>query len=374
MPNFFAEKFALYVAFACLTIFLVAGCDSKPNVAKQVDAVSIPNELAPVDDQVNDELDELRELALSKKGDKAGLSAGLELFAKSRGEAKNEAMGFLLENFGEKLNYKAMVASFLKEIPSPGIENWLQQMIAASAGENQARATLAYARYVDQIPEYRSGFEKNPHLMAKLPATQQQYLKAERTARQREQLAAHLRQVIETAHQGTIDGVQFSTVAKKELFELENLSVGMVAPDIVGEDLDGIVFRLSDYRGKVVMLDFWGHWCPPCRSMYPQEQELVSQLASSPFVLIGVNSDGNLDEAREAVEDEGLVWRHFWNGERGTSGHIAEQWNIVAWPTVYLIDGDGVIRHKDILGEELDRAIEQLLAEQGHSIKLTLAN
>ena len=44
------------------------------------------------------------------------------------------------------------------------------------------------------------------------------------------------------------------------LFSLRNLQVGMVAPDIEGDDLDGVAFKLSDYRGKVVVLDFWGHW------------------------------------------------------------------------------------------------------------------
>ena len=48
--------------------------------------------------------------------------------------------------------------------------------------------------------------------------------------------------------------------AKGDLFEARNLAIGKVAPDIVGEDIDGVPFKLSDYRGKVVMLDFWGHW------------------------------------------------------------------------------------------------------------------
>jgi hypothetical protein len=50
------------------------------------------------------------------------------------------------------------------------------------------------------------------------------------------------------------------TVAESELFELRNLSIGKIAPDIEGEDIDGKPFKLSDYRGKVVVLDFWGHW------------------------------------------------------------------------------------------------------------------
>jgi hypothetical protein len=45
-----------------------------------------------------------------------------------------------------------------------------------------------------------------------------------------------------------------------ELFEMRNLSIGQVAPEIEGEDIDGVAFKLSDYRGKVVVLDFWGHW------------------------------------------------------------------------------------------------------------------
>ncbi len=48
--------------------------------------------------------------------------------------------------------------------------------------------------------------------------------------------------------------------AEREIFEIENLAVGKVAPDIEGEDLAGVSFKLSDYLGKVVMLDFWGDW------------------------------------------------------------------------------------------------------------------
>lgn len=349
----------------------IGGCNSNPEEsAQQTDKVA---ETTSGPEQATDELDELRQVALRNKGTRQGLDKALELFAASRGEQKNQAMGFLLENFYDQLNYKAMIVSFLKEIPSPSIENWFKQMIAAADGENRARATLAYARYVDQIPEFCDGFVKNPHLMQKLPAAQQRYLQAQRTDEQTAQLAQLLQRVIDEAPAGKIDGISYAQAAQKELFELQRLAVGMVAPDIVGEDLDGMEFRLSDYRGKVVMLDFWGHWCPPCRAMYPQERELVSRLASKPFVLLGVNSDRKLEVAQEAVRDEGLVWRHFWNGKGGTVGNIADQWNIIAWPTVYLIDGDGVIRYKDILGKDLDRAIEKLLAEQGHLVDLTMS-
>lgn len=54
--------------------------------------------------------------------------------------------------------------------------------------------------------------------------------------------------------------VNIGEMAKNSLFEIQNLGIGCTAPDIVGNDLDGTEFKLSDYRGKVVMLDFWGDW------------------------------------------------------------------------------------------------------------------
>jgi len=77
-----------------------------------------------------------------------------------------------------------------------------------------------------------------------------------------EQLAAELKALIE--EYGTLADPlgrgTFGELAGKDVFELEHLSLGCVAPDIAGEDLDGVAFKLSDYRGKVVLLDFWGHW------------------------------------------------------------------------------------------------------------------
>ena len=97
--------------------------------------------------------------------------------------------------------------------------------------------------------------------------------------------------------------------------------------------------------------------------MYPHERSLVKRLADAPFALIGVNSDGNLEEVRPALKEEQITWRSFWNGPKGTSGPISERWNVQSWPTIFVIDAEGAIRHKNVRGEELDRAIDSLLAE-----------
>ncbi len=97
--------------------------------------------------------------------------------------------------------------------------------------------------------------------------------------------------------------------------------------------------------------------------MYPHERSLVKRLSDKPFALIGVNSDTDKEELKKRMEKEKITWRSFWNGEKGTAGPISHSWNVHSWPTVYVLDQKGVIRFKDIRGDELDKAVDQLLAE-----------
>jgi hypothetical protein len=104
--------------------------------------------------------------------------------------------------------------------------------------------------------------------------------------------------------------------------------------------------------------------------MYPHERSLVKQLADKPFALIGVNSDPELDKIRETVKEQNLSWRSFWNGPQGTGGPISAQWNVSGWPTIYILDKDGVIRYKNVQGRAMDAAITKLLAEMGHQVQI----
>jgi hypothetical protein len=97
--------------------------------------------------------------------------------------------------------------------------------------------------------------------------------------------------------------------------------------------------------------------------MYPHERSLVKRLENEPFALIGVNSDADLEKLRPRLEEEQISWRSFWNGPEGTDGPISTAWNVRGWPTIYVLDAEGVIRFKNVRGEALDAAIDQLLAE-----------
>jgi thioredoxin family protein len=99
--------------------------------------------------------------------------------------------------------------------------------------------------------------------------------------------------------------------------------------------------------------------------MYPHERSLVEKHKDAPFVIIGVNSDQDREKLKPALEKEKITWRSFWNGDKGTSGPISKAWNIKGWPTLYVIDAQGIIRYKAVGAneEEIDAAIEKALAD-----------
>ena len=99
--------------------------------------------------------------------------------------------------------------------------------------------------------------------------------------------------------------------------------------------------------------------------MYPHERSLVKRLADEPFALIGVNSDADKTALRPRMIEEDITWRSFWNGPEGTRGPISTKWGVTGWPTIYILDQKGVIRFKGPRGEEMDKAVDQLLAEMG---------
>jgi AhpC/TSA family len=133
--------------------------------------------------------------------------------------------------------------------------------------------------------------------------------------------------------------------SEDELYALHNLIVGKVAPEIEDRDGDGKSFKLSDYRGKVVLLQFWTD-----PEMFHQEHELTNRLAGKPFAVLG---------AYNRAPDKNLVtWRYWLNGNE-----IGKRWNVMSMGDVFLLDAQGVIRYRNVEGPELDKAIDTLLTE-----------
>ena len=99
--------------------------------------------------------------------------------------------------------------------------------------------------------------------------------------------------------------------------------------------------------------------------MYPHERSLVKKLGGKPFALVGVNSDKDKAELKKAMAKENITWRSFFDGGK-IGGPIATRWAVQGWPTLYVIDHKGVIRHKHVgsPGDKvLDDEIEKLVKE-----------
>jgi thiol-disulfide isomerase/thioredoxin len=111
-------------------------------------------------------------------------------------------------------------------------------------------------------------------------------------------------------------GATLAEEAQSELRELRQIRLGVLAPEIAGRDLPGRPLKLSDHRGKVVLLVFWASWCGPCLAEVPHERALVEKFKDRPFVLLGVNGDQSVKSARETAAEYRMSWRSFRGDEK----------------------------------------------------------
>ena len=154
--------------------------------------------------------------------------------------------------------------------------------------------------------------------------------------------------------------------AQQELFEIRELVIGKPAPEIAGDDVDGQSMKLSDFRGKVVCLVFWTSSCTPCREIVKYEQALTNSFPGAPFILLGVNLGDDRDVLKRQIKEAGISFRSWWDalGKRSTSGPIASRFNINVYPTLYILDSRGIIRHKflgSVSKQKLNSVIDPLI-------------
>ena len=133
-------------------------------------------------------------------------------------------------------------------------------------------------------------------------------------------------------------------VAEVELFDLRHMGIGHEAPEIDGPDLEGRSMALSEFRGKVVVLEFWGQWCSVSQDTASHEHSLVESMRGKPVILLGVNSDS--PEVAAADGHMRIGERSWRDGGEVSGGRIAHRWNVRALPTTYIIDHRGIIRYK----------------------------
>jgi hypothetical protein len=145
------------------------------------------------------------------------------------------------------------------------------------------------------------------------------------------------------------------------LFRLENLKVGKNVPEFETRDVEDQPFKISDYRGKVVVIQFWGLWNRECARSVPETRELVERLKDKPFAWIGIDTDTNKDDFKKSATALGVNWRNSWQG--GTTGVLPRSWGISSVPYTLVCDAKGVIRYMGLRGDALANAVDTLIVE-----------
>jgi thiol-disulfide isomerase/thioredoxin len=156
-------------------------------------------------------------------------------------------------------------------------------------------------------------------------------------------------------------------LARRCITRLQQLRTGLAAPPIAGTDLDGKRMTLADFRGKVVVIDFWGSWCGPCRRKLPMMKAVQGRYANKGVVFLGVMAEARREDAAKAAAEEKVPWQNWLDlrDEKTGESPVVKAWGVVGFPSVYVLDGEGKIRFTCVLTQdELERALDQLLAER----------
>ncbi|MDR0413356.1 MAG: AhpC/TSA family protein [Dysgonamonadaceae bacterium] len=138
-------------------------------------------------------------------------------------------------------------------------------------------------------------------------------------------------------------------------------SVGAVAPDFTLDDPEGKPVRLSDFRGKYLLLDFWASWCGPCRRENPNVVRVYNAYKNKNFEILGVSLDGEDQKQAwlQAIKNDRLTWPQV-SDLRGWKNSVAVQYNISTIPQNLLLDPNGVIIAKNLRGQALPAKLAEL--------------
>lgn len=144
------------------------------------------------------------------------------------------------------------------------------------------------------------------------------------------------------------------------------------APEFQVLTLQGQQISLSQLAGKIVVLDFWATWCPPCRASVPELKQLTRKYPSEKLVLISVSGDADDHAWRDFIEKKGMDWAQY----RDADNRVLNTFAVHAFPTYLVIDGDGLIRQRftgmtpqESVVHRLKASLEQMPQLEGEARK-----
>ena len=157
--------------------------------------------------------------------------------------------------------------------------------------------------------------------------------------------------------------IKSSTYAKK-IFAFttlnRNLKIGDTFVDFTQKDIANKAIKLSNFNGNVILLEFWGSWCGPCREQNPELVKIYNDNKSKGFEIFGVATETDKNKWVEAIKKDGLNWTNV-TDLNGDSNNAALIYGVSGYPTNFLIDRNGIIVAKEVYGDELRNWLLKIL-------------
>jgi peroxiredoxin len=136
----------------------------------------------------------------------------------------------------------------------------------------------------------------------------------------------------------------------------DSLKPGTKFPDFAETDINGKPFKLADYQGKVVLVDFWATWCTFCVESLPEVKKAYSKYNKQGFEIVGISLDADKKELTSFIKKKSIKWPQYNDGKEW-EGKLALKFGVESLPTTYLVGKDGNIIGKNLEGKELLEAV-----------------
>ncbi|WP_295120664.1 TlpA disulfide reductase family protein [uncultured Chitinophaga sp.] len=276
----------------------------------------------------------------------SGVAEDINL-ATVQGDAYNESFNDLRKAEGKNLKEKAELQKNLMQLRKMGVTDGLDD-VGKKMLANYKELNAIHKQFIKDHP----GGYSSVWLLAR---TAKEYELAE----------------LKAAYEGLDASLRNNELGKNVAARIEIVAATAKsgpAPDFSKPSPDGSYLTLSQFKGKYVLIDFWGSWCAPCRQANPHLKELYAMYKDKGFEILGVASEKTADAAsaqvvwKGAIEKDGLTWPQVLNNEQNMKTDVVKLYGVDAYPTKLLIDRNGniIARWQGSESRELDEKLKSI--------------